>query len=190
MNRFTVLCVLCVCLCAGVSCSSGTKKESPGASSASSSQPVAGVVNACELVKLEDVREYYEPQMSISPSGTQTDTGPAADLSKCLYRTSGPGGHFVSVMVRVSHAGEDAWGNYDLFIKQSKAELSDFRYEDVEGLGVKAIWQTEGGATGRLTAFLGTAQLGVSANASAGKGQKDIAIALMKKALARFRSAH
>jgi hypothetical protein len=92
-------------------------------------------------------------------------------------------------MVRVSHAGEDAWGNYDLFIKQSKEQLPDFHYEDLEGLGVRAIWQAEGATTGRLTAFLGTAQLGVAANAPAGRDQKDIAIALMKKALARFRSA-
>ena len=99
MIRFALACAVCICLSASVSCSSGTKTERPGASSASSSKPAARAVNACELVTLDDVREYYEPQIATSPSGTQTDTGPAADLSKCLYRTSGPGSHFVSVLV-------------------------------------------------------------------------------------------
>jgi hypothetical protein len=180
---------LVLCLGIGISCSSGTKPGQPEAKSASS-KTAAGTVNACDLVTLEDVREFYGPQMAVSSFGTETDRGPAADLSKCLYRTSGPLPHrSLNIVARVSHLGEDTWGNHDLFIKQSKEQLSDFRYEEVEGLGAPAIWQTEGPSSGRLTVFLGTAFLGMAADNAPGKDRKEIATALMKKALARFRAS-
>jgi hypothetical protein len=179
---------LTLCLGLGISCSSGTKSGQPGGTAASS-KAATRTVNACDLVTLQDVREIYGPTMAVDPHHTATDRGPAADLSRCFYLApAGLRDLSVNVVARVSHVGEDAYGNHDLFIKQSKEQLPDFTFEEVEGLGAPAIWQTEGSSVGNLTLFLGTARLAVVASSMPGKDRKDIAVSLMKMALARFRS--
>jgi len=180
---------LTLCLGLGISCSPGTKSEQPGGKPASS-KAATRTVNACDLVTLEDVREFYGPKMAVDPNHTVTDRGPAADLSRCFYLAPNGFQHLsVNVVARVSHVGDDAYGNHDLFIKQSKEQLPDFKYEEVEGLGAPAIWQTVGSSLGDLTVFLGTARLNVVASGIPGKDRKEIAVALMKKELARFRSS-
>lgn len=177
---------LTLCLGLGVSCSPGTQSEPSGGKSAAA-KAATRTVNACDLVTLDDVREFYGPKMALDPSHTSTDSGPAADLSKCYYLASEGYHHTsVSVVARVSHMGEDAYGNHDLFIKQSKEAQPDFKYEEVEGLGVPAIWQTMGSSIGDLTVFLGTARLNVVTTTIPGKDRREIALALIKKGLARF----
>jgi hypothetical protein len=183
----TIILVLCTGL--AISCSPGAPPEQAGGKPAAP-KAAARTVNACDLVTLDDVREYYGAKMALDPSHTSTDRGPGADLSKCYYLAS-EGYHHTSVNVvaRVSHAGEDAYGNHDLFIKQSKEELPDFKYEEVEGLGAPAIWQTMGATIGDLTVFLGTARLNVVTTTIPGMDRKEIALALMKKELARFKAS-
>jgi hypothetical protein len=180
---------LALCVFLAISCSPATNSEQAGGRPASS-KAAPRTVNACNLVTPEDVREFYGPQMAVDPDHTATDRGPAADLSRCFYLARDGFHHFsVNVVARVSHVGEDAYGNHDLFIKQSKEQLPDFKYEEVEGLGAPAIWQTEGPSLGDLTVFLGTARLNVVTTSIPGKDRKEIAVTLMKKALARFRSS-
>lgn len=189
MRNHGLAITLLLCLGLGISCSPGTQPEQAGGKPAAP-KAVVRAVNACDLVTLNDVREFYGPKMAVDPAHTSTDSGPAADLSKCFYLAA-EGYHHTSVNVvaRVSHMGEDAYGNHDQFIQQSKQELPDFKYEEVEGLGVPAIWQTMVSSIGDLTVFLGTARLNVVTTSIPGKDRKEIALALMKKGLARFRAA-
>ena len=186
MNRSHSAAAFCLSLAALLSCTrSNQSAEKEGATPAAS----AAKAEACQLVTLEDVKAIYGPDMAVEPRRSNTTSGPAADLSMCLYASTGDAIKAVSVTARVSKIGPDSLGNLEKFVQSTKEQLGDsVQYEKVEGVGAPTVWQSLGGTGGTAFAFFGTAHIGINADSAGDRSAKEVSLDLLKKAVQRYGS--
>lgn len=184
MSRSHSAAVLCLLLAAVLSCTrsnQSAEKERAGPSAS------AAKAEACQLVTLEDVKAIYGPDMAVEPRRSNTTSGPAADLSMCLYASTGDAIKAVSVTARVSKIGPDALGDLERFVQSTKEQLGDsVKYEKVDGVGAPTVWQSLGGTGGTAFAFFGTAHIGINADRAGERSAKDVSLGLLKKAVQRY----